>query len=68
MERGHSHRRAVVLMYVWSALVSFGVIALGRVQSLRVGIPVVGGLVVVAVVLSILTLGRPARSDRQTAR
>ncbi len=41
MERGHSHRRAVLLMYIWSAVVSFGVIGLGRVQSLRVGIAVV---------------------------
>ena len=29
LERGHSQRRAVLLMYVWSALVSFGVIVLG---------------------------------------
>ncbi len=65
MERGHSHRRAVVLMYVWSALVSFGVIGLGRVQSLRVGIPVVGVLIVSVVVLSILTLGRPVQAEKR---
>ena len=33
LERGHSQRRAVLLMYVWSALVSFGVIALGLVHG-----------------------------------
>jgi UDP-GlcNAc:undecaprenyl-phosphate/decaprenyl-phosphate GlcNAc-1-phosphate transferase len=33
LERGHSQRRAVLLMYGWSALVSFGVIALGLVGS-----------------------------------
>ena len=27
--RGHSHRNAVVLMYVWAALISFGTIAIG---------------------------------------
>ena len=32
LERGHSQRRAVMLMYVWSALVSFGVIILGLVR------------------------------------
>lgn len=66
MQRGHSHRRAVVLMYVWSAFVSFGVIGLGRIQSLRVGIPVVAGMIVVIVVLSILTLGRSVRTGAST--
>ena len=35
LERGHSQRRAVMLMYVWSALVSFGVIVLGLVRTDR---------------------------------
>lgn len=29
LEAGHSHRRAVIIMYVWSALISFGAIAIG---------------------------------------
>lgn len=29
LDRGFSHRHAVILMYIWSALVSFGVIAIG---------------------------------------
>lgn len=29
LEQGHSHRRAVILMYIWSALISFGVILIG---------------------------------------
>ena len=33
LERGHSQRRAVLLMYVWSALVSFGVACLGLVPA-----------------------------------
>ena len=41
LERGHSQRRAVLLMYIWSALVSFGVIVLGLVQHRRQW-PVVG--------------------------
>ncbi len=60
MERGHSIRRAVLLMYVWTALVSFGVIALGRLRSW----PVVAAIVVIAVILSILTLSRPIKSAR----
>ena len=35
LERGHSQRRAVLLMYIWSALVSFGVIVLGLVTNDR---------------------------------
>lgn len=60
MERGHSIRRAVLLMYVWTALVSFGVIGLGRLRSW----PVLAGIVVVAIVLSILTLGRPVKPSK----
>ena len=33
LQRGHSQRRAVMLMYVWSALVSFGVIVLALVRT-----------------------------------
>lgn len=29
LDQGHSHRRAVILMYIWSALISFGAIAIG---------------------------------------
>ena len=35
LERGHSQRRAVLLMYIWSALVSSGVIVLGLVRTDR---------------------------------
>jgi UDP-GlcNAc:undecaprenyl-phosphate GlcNAc-1-phosphate transferase len=55
MERGHGMRRAVLLMYGWTAMLSFGLIALGQLQNWGV----VVGIVVAAVVLSILTLGRP---------
>ena len=29
MQRGHSHRRAVLLMYLWTALIAYGVVVLG---------------------------------------
>ncbi len=61
LERGHSQRRAVVLMYVWSGLVSFGLIALSLVRSERQW-TVVAVMVALALVLALLTLSRPRRS------
>ncbi len=58
LERGHSQRRAVLLMYIWSALVSFGVIVLGIVRG-DAQWTVVAVVVVLAVVLLLVTLGRP---------
>ena len=67
LERGHSQRRAVMLMYVWSALVSFGVIILGLVQTERqwAVVAVVAGL---ALVLLVVTLGRPLRTRNEVRR
>lgn len=65
LERGHSQRRAVVLMYIWSALVSFGVIALGLVPTDRQW-QVVLVIAAIAVVLVIFTLGRPIRGPRSS--
>lgn len=41
LQRGHSQPRAVLLMYAWSALVSFGAIAIGLAQSWWVVVVVV---------------------------
>jgi UDP-GlcNAc:undecaprenyl-phosphate GlcNAc-1-phosphate transferase len=69
LERGHSQRRAVLLMYGWSALVSFGVIALGLLRSSEWQQPVVvSGLVIAGGVLLFATLGRrrtPAKAARR---
>jgi UDP-GlcNAc:undecaprenyl-phosphate/decaprenyl-phosphate GlcNAc-1-phosphate transferase len=59
LERGHSQRRAVMIMYVWSGLVSFGVIALGLIRSW----PVVVVIAVIGLVLVSLTVGRPVNPD-----
>ena len=67
LERGHSQRRAVLLMYVWSALVSFGVIILGLVQTERQW-TVVAAVAAVALVLLVVTLGRPLRARNQVRR
>ena len=64
LERGHSQRRAVLLMYVWSALVSFAVIALGLVRNWQVFV----AIAVVALLLSFLTLGRPLKRAPATPK
>lgn len=61
LERGHSQRRAVVLMYIWSALVSFGVIVLGLVRTDRQW-AVVAVVALCALVLLLITLGRPVQT------
>lgn len=66
LERGHSQRRAVTLMYVWSALVSFGVIVLGLVTTDRQW-QVVAVVALIALVLALITLGRPV-NGRDRAR
>ena len=61
LERGHSQRRAVLLMYVWSALVSVGVIILSVVRTERQW-TVVAVVAVCALILLLITLGRPVRN------
>jgi UDP-GlcNAc:undecaprenyl-phosphate GlcNAc-1-phosphate transferase len=50
LEIGHSHRRAVLLLYFWSALLALGGVALSiypgpRVLFVMIGVAIVGGLV-----------------------
>jgi UDP-GlcNAc:undecaprenyl-phosphate/decaprenyl-phosphate GlcNAc-1-phosphate transferase len=69
LERGHSQRRAVLLMYGWSALVSFGVIALGLVgRSDWQPLAVAALLLLFAGVLLAITLGRPEGNKKPTRR
>lgn len=58
LQRGHSQRRAVVLMYFWSALMSFGVIAIGLTQS---WLAVAACLVALAVLIVITLRKRKVR-------
>lgn len=59
---GHSHRRAVVIMYVWTAVLAFGVAALAQWSTTTV--LVVTG--VAAVVATLLTIG-PLRGRTPTS-
>jgi UDP-GlcNAc:undecaprenyl-phosphate GlcNAc-1-phosphate transferase len=69
LQRGHSQRRAVLLMYAWSALVSFGVIGLGLVQSTNwQPAAVIGLLVIFAALLLLFTLARPVPDKRGPGR
>jgi UDP-GlcNAc:undecaprenyl-phosphate GlcNAc-1-phosphate transferase len=64
MEIGHSHRQAVLLMYLWSALISASVLAVGLID----GRMIVGTIVVAAVALFAVTaLPRLAGSRRPAA-
>jgi len=67
LERGHSQRRAVMLMYIWSSLVSFGVIVLGLVRTERQW-AVVAGVALCALVLLLVTLGRPVPNRHPVRR
>lgn len=53
LQLGHSHRRAVLILYVWTAVFAFGAVALVRWDTRSVAI----GLGVAAVVALVLTLG-----------
>ena len=51
LELGHSHRRAVALMYAWAALVAFTTVALVFVPVLVVVSLATAGLIVIAVLV-----------------
>ncbi|HEY9474615.1 MAG TPA: MraY family glycosyltransferase [Mycobacteriales bacterium] len=52
LELGHSQRRAVLLIYFWSALIAFGGVAMSITDNAGWVLSVVGVLAVVAIVLS----------------
>ena len=60
---GHSHRRAVLLLYYWSALLSFGVAAV----SILKGAPAVLALIIAGLVVGVLLLVVPNVRDRPPA-
>jgi UDP-GlcNAc:undecaprenyl-phosphate/decaprenyl-phosphate GlcNAc-1-phosphate transferase len=62
LEIGHSHRRAVLLMYMWACLVAVGAVLV----SLFTGWQSVVALAVIVVVAVVLTFGLPgARGTRE---
>jgi UDP-GlcNAc:undecaprenyl-phosphate GlcNAc-1-phosphate transferase len=58
LERGHSQRRAVLLMYLWTALIAFGVVVLGLLMSWWT----LALVVAITVAAILLTTGLPGRT------
>ena len=59
LQLGHSQTKAVLLMYLWTSVLSFGAIAIGFIDNWWVPV-VVFGLVVVAVLLTVIPRMRGA--------
>ena len=64
LEIGHSQRRAVLLIYFWSALLAFGGVAMSIVEGPLIVLSVVGALAAVALVLSSVPRLRASRRSR----
>jgi UDP-GlcNAc:undecaprenyl-phosphate GlcNAc-1-phosphate transferase len=67
LQRGHSHVGAVLLMYTWAAVVSFGVVALGMIPS-RATVVVVLAILTTILVVTIVPRKRLNEDGRETAR
>jgi UDP-GlcNAc:undecaprenyl-phosphate/decaprenyl-phosphate GlcNAc-1-phosphate transferase len=57
---GHSHRRAVLIMYFWAALLSFGAVALSITGGTVEVLVIIGALLVVGVVVVLSPRARRA--------
>jgi UDP-GlcNAc:undecaprenyl-phosphate GlcNAc-1-phosphate transferase len=57
---GHSHRRAVLIMYFWAALLSFGAVALSITGGTVDVLVIIGALLVVGVVVVLSPRARRA--------
>jgi UDP-GlcNAc:undecaprenyl-phosphate GlcNAc-1-phosphate transferase len=55
LQIGHSHRRAVLIMWIWAALVAFGLVVVGMVG----GWTTIAGVALVLAVMVMVTTGRP---------
>jgi UDP-GlcNAc:undecaprenyl-phosphate/decaprenyl-phosphate GlcNAc-1-phosphate transferase len=64
---GHSHRRAVLVMYFWSALLSFGAVALSIVGGRAELLVVIAVLLVVGVVVVLSPRARRAAREARAA-
>lgn len=58
LERGHSHRGAVILMYTWTAIISFGFVLFGLFGSWTM-LWIFLVVVIVALILTLWPLNRP---------
>ena len=65
LDLGHSHRRAVLIMYLWAAVVSFSAVALSVYSPGEVAI---GTVAAVAVAIAITVTQLPGLRDRRSRR
>jgi len=63
LEIGHTHRRAVLLLYFWSALLAFGGVALSITRSVWVVVSCIGVLAAFGVLVSAIPHYRRPLSD-----
>ena len=66
LEIGHTHRRAVLLLYFWSALLAFGGVALSITRGPWRVISILGGLAAVGVLMSLVPRMRARLRRRRT--
>jgi UDP-GlcNAc:undecaprenyl-phosphate GlcNAc-1-phosphate transferase len=67
LDLGHSHRGAALVMYLWTALFSFGVVALSAVKSPLVVLSVASLVAIAALVMMAFPQLRPHGRRRRTA-
>ena len=61
MDLGHSHRRAVLLMYFWSAVLAFGAVAMSFSSGPWLVLAVVAGLLAAGLLVTAIPRLRSAR-------
>jgi len=66
LEIGHTHRRAVLLLYFWSALLAFGGVALSITRGPWRVISILGGLAAVGTLMSLVPRMRARIRRRRT--
>jgi len=66
LEIGHTHRRAVLLLYFWSALLAFGGVALSITRGPWRVISILGGLAAVGMLMSLVPRMRARIRRRRT--
>jgi len=66
LEIGHTHRRAVLLLYFWSALLAFGGVALSITRGPWRVISILGGLAAVGMLMSLVPRMRVRIRRRRT--
>ncbi|MFE9422827.1 MraY family glycosyltransferase [Kitasatospora sp. NPDC006697] len=59
MEIGHSHGRAVLIMYFWAALIAFGTVAISVTNTGRTVVLACAGLCLIGLVVLVLPWYRP---------